>query len=400
MRVLFADNLPESCVQGATDAGYECTIEAGLTADDLPRSIPGYDVVVVRSTKVTAATIEAGDALGLVIRAGAGTNTIDIEAAANAAVQVANVPGQNAIAVAELAMGLLLAIDRRIVDGVIDSRAGKWDKKTYSKGRGVFGRTIGVVGIGSIGMAVVERARAFGMNVVVVAKPGRSPERVAQMETLGVREVGSLSELVQASDVVSFHVPASADTKGLLNAEVLADLRPGAIVINTSRGDTIDEAALLAAIEEKDLWVGLDVYPDEPSSAQGDFDSALASHPRVYGTHHIGASTQQAQEAVGDGVVDILRRYAAGTEIPTVVNLAAQGATGATLVVRHKNRVGVLSDIFVTLRSAGLNVEDMANRIFAGGDAALATIHLGGVLDEDVADQVQAIEHVLSISIS
>ena len=400
LRVLFADGLPGSCVDGVRDAGYECSVQPNLTEDDLPGAIGGFDALVVRSTRVTEATIDAADRLGLVVRAGAGTNTVAVEAAGDAAIQVANVPGENTIAVAELTMGLLLAIDRRIAEGVMDSRAGKWDKETYSRGRGLHGRTIGVVGLGSIGMAVAERAKGFGMTVVAVTRPERSTETLVRMDALAIRQVGSLANLAALSDVVTLHVPSAADTKGLMGANFLADLKPGTVLINTSRGDTIDEAALLAAIDERDLWVGLDVYPDEPASGQAPFESALAAHPRVYGTHHIGASTEQALEAVGQRVVAILERYAAGDEIPTVVNLSSRSPGGATIVIRHKNRVGVLSSLLAVVRSAGLNVEDMSNRIFAGEDAALATVHVGGAIDSDLATQLSAVEHVLFIRVS
>lgn len=400
MRVLFADGLPPACIDGVRAVGYECSVQPNLSAEDLPGAIGGFDVLVVRSTEVTAATIEAADALGLVVRAGAGTNTIAVEAAADSGVQVANVPGENAIAVAELTMGLLLAVDRRIADAVIDSRAGKWDKEAYSKGRGLYGRTIGVVGLGAIGMAVAERARGFGMRVVAVAKPDREAELLERMDALGMELVGSMSDLMRVSDVVTFHVPSSGDTKNLIGSALLAELKPGAVIINTSRGDTIDEEALLAAIEEKGLWVGLDVFADEPESGHASFESALARHPRVYGTHHIGASTQQAQEAIGEKVVAILELYKVGEDLPNVVNLIEKSGGGATLMIRHKNRVGVLSAALAILRSAGLNIENMANRIFIGSDAALATIHVGSEIDDDLANKLREIDHVMAITIS
>ena len=400
MRVLFADNLPPSCVEGARAVGYECEVQADLDGDSLPGAIAGYDALVVRSTTVSAHAIAASDALGLIVRAGAGTNTIDVAAAADAAIQVSNVPGQNAIAVAELTMGLLLAIDRRIADGVIDSRAGKWDKKTYATGRGLYGRTIGIVGLGAIGMAVAERAHAFGMKVLVVAKTGRTATVVDRLDAIGAERITSLSVLVGRCDVVSLHVPAAPETQRMLNSEFLSNIKPGTILLNTSRGDTIDEDALLDAIETRSLWVGLDVYPTEPSSGRAEFHSALASHPRVYGTHHIGASTEQAQEAVGDAVVGILERFASGSEVPNVVNLAPMGTAPSTMVVRHRNRVGVLRDVLNVVRGAGLNVEDMANRIFSGGEAAMATIQIAGELPLDVLEQVRAVTNVLSVSVS
>ena len=158
---------------------------ARLSADDLPERIAGFDGLVVRSTKVTAAVFEAADRLALVIRAGAGTNTIDTDAAARRGVFVCNVPGRNAAAVAELTMGLLLAVDRRIADNVADLREGQWDKQRYSKAEGLLGSTMGIIGLGSIGFAVAERAAAFGIGVQALAKPERSAQVVERAEELG-----------------------------------------------------------------------------------------------------------------------------------------------------------------------------------------------------------------------
>lgn len=398
MRVLFADNLPVSCVEGAAAAGYDVTARPELDEESIGPAAAGYDVLVVRSTEVTADAIAAAPSLGLIVRAGAGVNTIDVEAAAAAAIQVANVPGENAVAVAELTMGLMLAIDRRIADSVIDSRAGRWDKKMYSKGRGIQGRSLGILGLGAIGMAVARRARAFDMTVMVMDRP--DPARAEVVESLGLEPVPDQAELVRRSEFLTVHVPAAPSTKGLLGPELLEHVQPGTVIINTSRGDTIDEPALLAAVEEKDLWIGLDVYPYEPSGGQGEFVSSLASHPRVYGTHHIGASTERAQEAVGQRVVEILQAYWAGVEIPTVVNLAGAGVSVATVSVRHKNRVGVLSDVLAQIRRAGLNVEDMSNRIFAGGEAALATIRVSGEADDGLLADLRDLPNVLAVTVT
>ena len=399
MRVLFADTLPESCVDEARRAGFDCVVDPSLQASDLPAAIGGHDVLVVRSTKVSAETIAAADRLGLIIRAGAGTNTIDVEAAAAAAVQVTNVPGENAVAVAELTIGLMLAIDRRIADSVIDSRAGHWDKKKYSQGRGLFGRTLGIVGLGAIGVEVARRARAFGMEVVVRAASHSNEERRRLVDELGLREVPSLDELAAESEFITIHVPAAPETKGLLGPDLLSHVQDGAVIINTSRGDTIDEQALLAAVEERQLWVGLDVYPHEPAEGTAEFVSALATHPRVYGTHHIGASTQQAQQAVGDRVLEILDVFRQGGDLTTAVNFAEVGSDHTTLVIRHLNRVGVLSSILAAIRGAGINVEDMTNRIFAGGNAALATIHVAGRAADGLADDLERLEHVVAVSV-
>lgn len=312
MKILFADKFPKAYLEAVIGLGHECALDADLSADDLPAKVPGYDALVVRSTRVNADTLDAADCLKIVIRAGAGTNTIDKGTAAQKGIHVCNVPGKNAIAVAELALGLILAIDRNIPDNVSDLRRSRWDKKRYSEARGLYGQTVGVVGLGAIGLAVAERANAFGMQVRVIEKPHRSAEMVARLDTLGVVYVSDLEELARTCDILSFHVPAAAETKGLIGGDLLGHMKPGATVINTSRGDLVDEAALIRAMDEKGIRAGLDVYDAEPGTGQADFQSALAQHPNVYGTHHIGASTAQAQDAVAEGVVEILRSYAQG----------------------------------------------------------------------------------------
>ncbi len=312
MKILFADKFPASYLKQIQEMGHECTFSPDLTADGLPASIDDFEALVVRSTKVTADTINAAESLKLVIRAGAGTNTIDKQAAAGKGIYVCNVPGKNAIAVAELAFGLLIAIDRNIPDNVADLRDGEWNKKRYSDTVGLFGRSIGIVGLGATGMAVAERARAFGLKIYVIRRQNRSSETESRLAGLGVQYVNDLNELVDNCDILSFHVPAADDTKGIIGRELLARLRPGAIIINTSRGDIVDEQALIEAMNEKGIRAGLDVYADEPGSGQAKFSSALAKHPNVYGTHHIGASTAQAQNAVAEGVVEIVEAFSDG----------------------------------------------------------------------------------------
>lgn len=329
MRILFADEFPAKHLAEMEGRGHECELRPDLSRSDLAAAVPGYDVLVVRSTEVDKDTFDAADALRLVIRAGAGYNTIDVRAAGERGVYVCNVPGRNAVAVAELAFGLLLAIDRNIPDNVADLRAGKWDKSRYQKAQGLFGRPVGVVGIGAIGLAFAERAHAFGMLVHVLASSGRSPDTVRRLDAIGAAYLSGLPELAAAVDVLSFHVPADPTTKGMIGAELLSHLRPGAVILNTSRGDLVDEGALLAALDGG-IRAGLDVYPNEPGSGSGEFISALAQHPNVYGTHHIGASTVQAQHAIADEIVEMISAFESG-EIRNPVNL--------DLVRSHDNSV-------------------------------------------------------------
>jgi D-3-phosphoglycerate dehydrogenase len=398
MHLLFADSAADQMIAELESRGHRCSVEPALTTAQLPGRIAGVDVLVVRSTKVDRAVFEAADKLALVVRAGAGTNTIDIETAARSGVLVSNVPGRNAVAVAELTMGLILALDRRIPDNVADARQGRWAKAAYSKAEGLLGRALGIVGLGSIGLAVAERAAAFGMRIVCLDRPGRSRAARDRLAELDVLLTGSLPELLAASDVVSLHLPSSAETKNLVDADFLAMMRPGSILVNTSRGDVIDEPALLAALDAGHVRAGLDVFADEPSSGTAEWDSPLARHPGVVATHHIGASTAQAQAAVAAGVVEIVEAFASG-EARNCVNLAPRGLGSATLTVRHLDEVGVLAGVLELLSAAGLNVEHMQNRIFTGGEAAVATIDVAGPVPADLLADLEAIPEVLGSSL-
>jgi D-3-phosphoglycerate dehydrogenase len=397
MKIVLADTFPDAQAARLAEAGHECITAHAATAGDLPELLHGADVLVVRSTRVTAETLEAADRLALVVRAGAGVNTIDTEAAGARGIYVANTPGKNALAVAELTIGLLTALDRRIPDAVADLRAGRWRKSEYSRAAGLAGRRLGIIGTGAIGKAVAQRARAFEMQIAVEDKPGRAAGTVAALDAIGCLRMDR-DTLLSTSDAVTIHVPAAPDTVGMVDAAFLARMRHGAFLINTSRGDILDEAALLEVIDDKELRVGLDVYAVEPGSGIADFDSPLARHPRVYGTHHIGASTDQAQSAIADEVVDIIEGFARG-DIRNCVNLDAGTGPGDTITVRHVNRVGVLVKVLGELRDAGLNVAQMSNRVFAGGQAAIATIHVDGVITARTMAAIRTLDEVIGATV-
>jgi D-3-phosphoglycerate dehydrogenase len=294
-------------------------------------------------------------------------------------------------------MGLLLAVDRRIVDATVDLRAGQWNKKEYAAARGLLGSTMGILGLGSIGLEVAQRARAFGMEVRVLDRPHRSSRARARAHELGVVTIPTLEELLPECDVVSLHLPASRETSGLVDAGFLRHMRRGAVLLNTSRGDLVDEEALLRALDERDLRAGLDVFAGEPGSGRAAFDSPLARHPRVVGTHHIGASTRQAQDAIAAGVVEVVEAYVAG-EARHCVNLTPARIGSTTLTVRHLDRVGVLAHVLDRLSRASLNVEHMENRVFRGGEAAVATIDLAGGVPDGLLADLGALPDVLGVS--
>ena len=399
MKVLLADTLPDAAVERLEAAGDEVTRMPELDGDTLPDHIAGFEVLIVRSTKVTTATLDAADSLGLIVRAGAGTNTIDTERAAALGVYVCNVPGKNALAVAELTIGLLIAIDRHIAAGTADLRRGVWNKKTYAKANGLFGRRMGIIGVGDIGIATAARAWAFGIDVVAVTKPGRSDAAVARAEAASITFVDSLDELLSTSDIVSLHVPGSPDTRGMVDAGFLGAMKDGAILLNTSRGDVVDEAALIDAMDNRGIRAGLDVYANEPSSGSFEFDSTIAKHPSVVGTHHVGASTNQAQAAVTDGTIETVHAYRTGSPI-NCVNLDPVPTKAATITVRHHDRVGVLASVLQILRKEQLNVSNMQNRVFIGSKAAVASIDVGHLPSDEIIEEVQSLTDVIYIAVT
>lgn len=397
MRILIADAFDADRVRYLRSRGHEVDHLPDLDADGLPTAVAGFEALVVRSTLVTEATLQAADALQLVVRAGAGTNTIDLQAAADLGIYVCNVPGRNAVAVAELTMGLILALDRDLPDQVAELRRGRWDKRRFSQARGLLGRTLGILGLGAIGLEVAVRARAFGLRVLAVDKP-RPRATEERLVDIGVELVPDRTTLLHRSDVVSLHLPLTEETRGIVDRGFLAELRDGAWIVNTSRGELVDGEALLEALDQRGMRAALDVFPDEPTSATAPFDSPLARHPAVYGTHHVGASTAQAQEAIAEGTVEVIEAFAAG-EVRNCVNLETRPLGRSVLTVRHLDRVGVLSGILATLRDAGINVQQMENQVFRGANAAVAVLHLDGDIGEELCRRLAAQEHVIGVSV-
>jgi D-3-phosphoglycerate dehydrogenase len=376
MKVLIADKFEKVGIDGLKELGCAVVSQPDLTAEALPAAIKEVDphILIVRGTKVNAETLNAGTSLTLVIRAGAGIDTIDVATASSRGIFVSNCPGKNSIAVAELVMGLLLACDRRIPDQVTDLRQGKWNKAEYSKARGLYGRTLGIVGLGRIGREVAVRAGAFGMRVLAWSRTLTHEEA----DRLEIAYAQSPLEVARLSDVVTINVAANAETRHLVSAEFLAAMRPGAYLINTSRGSVVDEAALQQAVSEKKIRAGLDVFQNEPAGGKGEFTNPIVHAPGVYGTHHVGASTDQAQVAIAHEVIRIVQAFRATGEVPNVVNRLARSSASHVLVIRHRNRPGVLAHVFGVLAGAEINVEEVENIIYHGAQATLARIHLDG----------------------
>ncbi len=394
MKVLIVDKLSPETVGALQRLGLEVSAPAGLKPEGLPAVAADADILVVRSTKVTAAIIEAAPRLSLIVRAGAGVDTIDLAAASNRGIYVANCPGKNTEAVAELAIGLLIAADRRIADATAAMRAGRWQKKEFGRSRGLAGRTLGLLGFGAIGRAVAARAAALEMKVIAHSR-SLTPEAA---EAEGIGYANSPVELAVASDAVSIHLAFAPETKHIVGAEFLNALRPGAILINTSRGAIVDTGALRDAIGAKGLRVGLDVFENEPAGGEAEWtDRELAA--LVTCTPHVGASTDQAAEAVAAEVVRIIERFIATGHPPGTVNLCARSPAKFRLSVRHINRVGVLAFVLDGLRAESINVEEVENTIFAGAAAACASMLLDSSPSVELVDSIRQHADVLHVTL-
>ncbi|MDD4737455.1 MAG: NAD(P)-dependent oxidoreductase [Kiritimatiellae bacterium] len=388
MKVLIADKFPEKYVSQIKALDYDVTYEPGYKAADVAAKIGDANIVIVRSTEVTAEAIENGSGLSLIIRAGAGTNNIDKKAASAKGVYVANCPGTNSVAVAELAMGLICALDRNIVDNVADLRAGKWNKALYSKADGLLGKTLGVVGVGMIGKELIKRAQAFGLTVKAWSR-SLTPEKA---EELGVDYVASIAELAPQCDILSVHLAQSAETKGIISKEIIDSLKPGACFINTARAGVVDNAALIAAVKAGKIRVGTDVFAGEPEGKEGAFDDELGLLPGVYGTHHIGASTEQAQNAVATETVRVLQVFKEAGRVENWVNKMKKTPAKFQLVVRHYDKPGVLAAVLDIIRTSDVNAEEIENLIFDGAQAACCTIQLNSELDAASLAKMNALQ--------
>ena len=396
MRVLIADKLsPDTPIR--LEAVGCAVIVGAFQGDALMEALETHqpDVLVVRSTKVETRHLDASRSLALIIRAGAGVNTIDLAGASARGIYVSNCPGKNAIAVAELTMGHLLNLDRRIADNVAELRAHRWNKKEFGKARGLYGRTIAVLGMGSIGLEVVSRALAFGMNVRAWSRS----LSLAQADALGVTWAASPLEACRGADVLTVHLALSPETRSIVNRTLLDALAPGAFFINTSRGEVVDQTALLEAVRTRGLRAGLDVFADEPAGGEGVFESPILDEARVYGTHHIGASTTQADDAVAAEVVRIVEAFLRTGRVPNCVNLAATSPATHVLVVRHADQVGVLASVLGVLREAGINVQEMENIIFSGATAACARIQVDRWPSVDLLSRIERSPHVFAASV-
>jgi D-3-phosphoglycerate dehydrogenase len=396
MRLLIADKLHPRAIEELKSLPVEVVYEPELTKETLEKKIAGFGILVVRSTEVTAAAVEAARQLHLIVRAGAEYSTIDVRAASKRGIYVANCPGKNAAAVAELVMGLVVCLDRRIPDAVAALRAGKWERAEYSVAEGLHGKTMGIAGLGAIGLEVAHRARAFGLHVIAWSR-GLGPARAAE---LGVTGVASIDELAHKSQILSVHLPLNDRTRQIVSRKVLDLLPERAIFVNAARADLVDYAALRDAVDKRGLRAALDVYPAEPrgrGAIAPDIFAPSAKGGLVYGTPHIAAATDQAQLAIATETVRVIRSFLFEGNVPNVVNVLTTSVARFQIVIRMMDKVGTFANVLAVLKRHGINVEEVTNTIFEGGGAACAKLRVLSRPTEACLSEIRAFDEVLHV---
>lgn len=371
MRILIADLFSLSHIESLKSQGCEVLYDDKLNGESLEKAIASFDphLLVVRSTKVQVNHFTAGKSLEAVIRAGSGYDTIDKNGANEKGIFVANCPGKNSVAVAELAFGLLLAIDRRIVSNDTELKAKKWNKGEYINCKGIKGRTLGIIGFGNVGQEMAKRALAFDMNVIVSSrtKPTPSDARIKVAE--------NLDELLGSSDIVTLHLPSTSVSKSMVTADFLNKMKKDGVLINTSRGALIDEKALVQHLNENpQFWCGLDVFLDEPTDKKGAFTNDLAQHPRTVGTHHIGASTKQSEEAIGQEAYRMILEYKKTGIMPNCVNMSVVSTNIKVLGIKYHNTPEFFEGMFAVVAKNKVKVLEAKTEVFEKGTTGISKI--------------------------
>jgi D-3-phosphoglycerate dehydrogenase len=318
-RVLVAEPLAERGLDAMRAAGLDVVVKTGLTPEELGAALPGVAALVIRSaTQVTADVLAAGTDLVVVGRAGIGLDNVDVAEATRRGVMVVNAPTSNILSAAEHTMALLLAQARNVPQANADLRAGRWNRTKW-EGVELHGKTLGIVGLGRVGVLVAQRAHAFGMRLVAY-DPFVSPDRGRQ---LGVQLVDTMTDLVASSDFVTIHATKTPETVGLVNADVLAHAKPGMRLVNAGRGGIVDEDALADAIRDGRLGgAAIDTFSHEPTT-----ESPLFALDNVVVTPHLGASTVEAQDKAGETIAEQVVLALRGDFVPFAVNVAASEAS-------------------------------------------------------------------------
>jgi D-3-phosphoglycerate dehydrogenase len=382
-RVLVAESLADEGLE-LLRGSHDVDVRTGLARDALLAALPGYDALLVRSqVQVDAEAIAAGRQLVVIGRAGVGVDNIDLAAATAAGITVVNAPTGNTIAAAEHTLALLFSLARRVAAADASMRRGEWKRSAFT-GRELRGKTLGIIGLGKIGMAVADRARGMEMDVI-----GHDPfvtEEAAAHH--GVR-LATVAEILATADAVTVHVPLTRTTKGMIGAAELATMKPDALVVNVARGGVIDEAALAAALAAGTIaGAGVDVYSAEPPTP----DNPLLAAPNTILTPHLGASTEEAQTRVAVEAVEQVLDVLAGRPARYAVNAPLLTPETAQALAPYLPLARFLGQFYAQFAPDLRNLTlEVAGELAAHDAAPLVAAALGGLLERDTEERVNVV---------
>ncbi len=394
MKILVACELPESALESLRSLASELVYQPHAAGPELREHLADVGVLIVGNNRVSPETVARGKALQMIVRAGAGPGEIAVEEASAQGVFVTHCRDQHAAAVAELTFGLILALDRRIVDNTLALREGRWNRTELGAARGLAGRTLGILGFGTVGRLVARRARVFEMRVLVW-----SPTLAAEAHSEPDVELCNWPrELARQSDVVT--VQATDEERELLvDAEFLKNLPAGALLVHVGHPGAVDEAALADAVQQGRLRAALDVFSTEPASDVARFRSRLCELPGVICTQHIGPLTEQARQAVAGEVVRIVRGFLVSGEVTNCLNVCERSSATWQLVLRLRDHIGVLASILDAVRADGINAQEISSRMFTGAKAGWCTIALTERPSTEALDAIRALPDVLHLEL-
>lgn len=384
MKILVSDSVEATCAEILESYGIEVHARPNLSKEEILECIGEYEGLIVRSsTQVTAELIAAGTRLKVVGRAGAGVDNIDVEAATRRGIIVMNTPGGNTISTAEHTMSLLLALARNIPQAHASLQSGKWDRKSYV-GTELFGKTIGILGLGKVGREVAHRCMGFGMTVIAY-DPMLTPESAAKLRV----DLVDFDTILLRSDFISIHVPLTEDTRSLLNHDTLARCKPGVRIINCARGGIVDEAALYDALTNgRVAGAALDVFEKEPPG-----ENRLLQHSKVIATPHLGASTEEAQEKVAIQIAEqvadaLLDRRVAGSVNADIIQASTQPEIKPFLELAER-----MGQFIAQLMDGGLRSIEVTTRgdLLSSSVRAIVAAGLKGIFNILLEEQINYI---------
>lgn len=397
MRILIACEIPEATVEQLRSLATELVYRPQITAHQLREEIGATGVLITGETRVSPEVIGAAPALQLIVHAGPGPGDLAVEAASARGVFVSDCPDQHAAAVAELAFGLLLALDRRIVEHTVGLREGRWNRAELIDARGMAGRTLGILGHGTSGRLVARRARAFDMRILAWS-PAMSSATPPPPEP-GVEFCSWPRDVARESDMVVLLAAPHEELQQYVDADFLLGMRPGAALVHLGHPGAVDEAALLSALDEGRIRFALDVVAAVSSGDPTRLRCRYCERPGVVGTQHIGPCTEQARQATADEILRTVRAYLVSGEVRNCLNLAERSPATWQLVLRVRDQVGVMAAILSAVQADGINAEEITSRVFTGAKAAVCTIALDERPSTEALEAIRALPDVLHLEL-